>query len=382
MKFGKPLFVVVVALVTALAIGHYSEPMPYHEQLIRIQAEQELGPLGGGIINEPLDIQALLLDYAGDQALLLKAWIALSKYPEQSREVLRLYGVEPEFKAILRAYGEPVIPVIKYFLVTEVTSLKLMAGVAHTIDVTKKTARNAWNRLRGNVSTNPTPYLPETKTELGPTERGWYAINFIKQDGHDFLGQFVVNEAQEAKWIQTARGVNVVSSFFTSGVRNLETKYVLKEEITLKDAAFAVIDVVPLVLTLKLLRAGKVVAAGGKEISFAGRTKVFAARLIPRGALFQRLGRYGAVAATGYVIVTHPSLINSVLAEVAGLMGLDPLLFQSVVWFLVVAVALYPFLWLLKAVAKSILYGLSWIEWSRKKRAPTSRPMPPVTAVV
>lgn len=196
------------------------------------------------------------------------------------------------------------------------------------------------------------------------------------------MGQFVVNEAQEAKWIQTARGVNVVSSFFTSGVRNIETKYVLKEEITVKDAVFAVIDVVPLAVTLKMLRAGKLVAAGGKEISFAGRTKVFASRLIPRGELLQRLGKYGAVAATGYVVVTHPSLVNSVLAEVAGLIGLNPFLFQSAVWFLVVAVALYPFLWLLKTVAKSILFGLSWIEWARKKCARTSRPMLPVTAVV
>jgi len=378
MKFGKPLFVLVVALVATLTIGYSSNTRPYHEQLIRIQTEQELGHLDSRIVNEPLEIQALLLDYAGDQALLLKAWIALAKYPAQSREVFRLYGSEPEFKAILQAYGEPVIPVIKYFLVNEVLSIKVMDGARNTIAVAKEAANNTWNRLSGRVPTNSSPVVQKPKTDLGPRERGWYAVNFIRQDGHDFLGQFVVNKDGEAKWLQTARGVGAITSFFSSGVRNLETKYVLSEQITIKDGLFAVLDVLPLVVTLKLLKAGKVAAAGGREISLASRTKVFASRLIPRGPLFQKLGKYGAAAATAYVVVTHPSLINSVLAEVAAVIGVNPLLFQCVVWFLFISVALYPFLWLLKAAARFILFSLSLIEWSRKKRVLTSPPKLPV----
>lgn len=67
----------------------------------------------------------MLLDYAGDDdlnatslrgELVLKAWIAFSKYPEQAPEVFRLYGSDPAFQKILRNYGEIVVPVIKYFL--------------------------------------------------------------------------------------------------------------------------------------------------------------------------------------------------------------------------------------------------------------------------
>jgi hypothetical protein len=365
-----------------LAISYFSKPKPYYEQLIRIQTEQELGHLDSGIINESLDIQTLLLDYSGDQALLLKAWIALKKYPEQSRKVFQLYGTEPEFKEILRNYGEPVIPVIKYFLDNDVLSIKIRNVVTNALDKAKQVAHNAWERLRGKGPTNSNPVAQKQQWNPGPEERGWYAVNFIKNDGYSFLGQFEVDADNTAKWNQTNRVTDGLTSFLTGGVSNLERKYDLHDEITITDVFFAGVDVVPFVASLKLLKAGKLAASSGKELSLVSRTRVFASRLIPKSELFQKLEKYGAVAATAYIVVTHPGLINSVLAEVAALMGLNPLLFQFAVWFLIVAVALYPFLWLLKAAARFILFSLSWIEWSRKKRAQGSPPMPPAMAAV
>ena len=36
-------------------------------------------------------------------------------HPAAAREILQLYGAEPEFKDILRRFGDSVIPVIQYF---------------------------------------------------------------------------------------------------------------------------------------------------------------------------------------------------------------------------------------------------------------------------
>lgn len=377
-RLRKLIFVTVVALVGALVIGYMAKPLPYQEKLIRIQSVQELGHLGGRVLEEPLDIQALLLAYTGDHTLLMKAWIALEKYPQLSREVFRLYGAEPEFKAILLTYGEAVIPVIQYFLDNEVLSITVADKAKEWTGGAKKAPSDAWDWLAGNESTTTSSGTQNHKKVLGPTERGWYAVNFIQQEGYGFLAQFVIGNDHEAKWIQTTRYVAALTSFFTSGIRNLETRFVLGEEIRAQDGFFAALDVVPMVVAFKLLRAGKVAAASSKEISLASRTKVFASRLVPRSPLFLKLGKYGVVVATAYVVVTHPSLINSVLAEVAALVGVNPLLLQSVVWFLLIAVALYPFLWLLKMAAKSILLFLSWIERVRKMSIPAGSRTPAV----
>ena len=90
--------VLATAIVAALAISLSWRPSSYVEQLIRIQTKQELAHIDIRILNEPVQVQAMLLDYAGDQELLLKAWIALAKYPATSREILLLYGSESEFR--------------------------------------------------------------------------------------------------------------------------------------------------------------------------------------------------------------------------------------------------------------------------------------------
>jgi hypothetical protein len=77
------------------------------------------------------------------------------------------------------------------------------------------------------------------------------------------------------------------------------------------------------------------------------------------------LGKYGAIAATAYIIVAHPSLVNSVLAEFANLMGWNPLLVQFAGWFLIIFIALYPIAWLLKDIARLILFIFSLIERGR-----------------
>ena len=367
MRARKPLLFCAAAIVAALAICIVWKPVSYSEQLIRVQAEQELAHIDKAIVNEPLQVQAVLLDYAADNELVLKAWIALAKYPEQAREILSQYGSEPEFKEILKKYGESVIPVIQYFREKNVLSVVAMDATARTLQSAKELAKTIWNRMAGNEQANPDPAAQTPRRDLGPNERGWYAVNFIKNEGHDFLAQFVVNQDKQVKWNQTDRILKAITSFFASGIRTLETKHDLGEAITGSDLFWAGLDVAVVAVPVKLLGAGKVVARSGEELSFATRTRLFAPRLLAKGQIFRKLGKYGAVAATVYIVVTHPSLINSVLTELAKLMGLNPWLVLFVGWFLIIALLLYPFSWLLKGLARLILLGLAWLEPARKK---------------
>lgn len=99
MHLRKLTFVIAVAVLISAGITYWSTSLPFAQNLIRIQAEKKLAPLDKRIIEAPLETQAMLLDYAGDDdldatslrgELVLKAWIAFSKYPEQSPEVFRL----------------------------------------------------------------------------------------------------------------------------------------------------------------------------------------------------------------------------------------------------------------------------------------------------
>ena len=158
-------------------------------------------------------------------------------------------------------------------------------------------------------------------------------------------------------------------SFFTGGVSNLERKYELDEAISGSDVFFAAIDVIPFVAAVKLLKAGRVAAVTGAELRLVGKTRVFGARLIPKSPFLKSLGGVGAALATGYVVISHPGLINSILGEIAKGLGINPMMFQFVCWFIFISVALYPFSWILKLLAKSVFTGLSWLEKSRRSTA-------------
>jgi hypothetical protein len=333
-------------------------PAPYVEQLIRIQAAQELAHIDRAILDEPAQVQAILLDYAADKELVLKAWIALSKYPATSREILQLYGSEAEFKEILRRHGDAVIPVIQYFRDNDVWTVRAMDAAGKAVDSAIEAAKKIWRRVMGSEPDDPKPAAPPKPVELGPAERGWYAVHFIKHEGHDFLGQFSVHPDGKARWNQTDRVVKASTAFFTSGVRNLETRIDLGQEVSGADAFWAGLDVALIAVPAKIILSGKAVAQTGKPLTFAARTRLLAPRLLPRGEILRKLGAYGVVAATVYVVARHPSLLNSVFAELANLAGISPWLVQAAGWTVVFALLFYLFSWLLVPVAKLLLFIL------------------------
>ena len=350
--------------MAALAISLAWKPAPYVEQLIRIQAKQELGHIDRGILDEPVLVQAVLLDYAADQELVLKAWIALAKYKETAREILVLYGSEREFQEILRAYGDSIIPVIQYFRENDVWTVRAMDATGKAIKSMQEAAKELWGRVTGNAQANSTAVSPKP-VQLGPKERGWYAVHFIKHEGHDFLGQFSVSKDGKAKWNQTDRIVKASVSFFTSGVRDLETKNDLGEDIKAADVFWAGLDVALVALPAKLLMSGKAIARSGKELNLATRTRLVAPRLVSEGTLFRKLGAYGAAAVTVYIVATHPSLLNSVFAELADLAGISPWMVQLAGWWLVLVLVIYVLSWLLRPVTMLARLLLKWIPSGR-----------------
>jgi len=307
-------------------------------------------------------VQATLLDYAGDRELLLKAWIALFKYRGTARDILLLYGAEPEFRNILRQYGDAVIPVIRYFRDNDVWTVRAMDATGRTVQSLKEAAQKLWARVTGSAQPEAAPAATPAPVAIGPLERGWYAVNFIREEGHDFLGQFTLHRDGKAVWNQTDRIVKASAAFFTSGVRKLETRHDLGEDITTADLFWAGLDVALVALPAKLLVSGKALARSGKELSLTTRTRLFAPRLLAEGQLFRRLGAYGAVAATVYIIAAHPSLLNSVFAEFAGLLGISPWIVQAAGWSVVIGFLAYLFSWLLVPVAKLLLFLLRRLE--------------------
>ena len=336
--------------------------MSYDEQLIRIQAGNELAHIDRRILNEPVQVQATLLDYAGDKELVLKAWIALFKYPASGREIVLLYGSEPEFREILRQYGDAVIPVIQYFRDNDVWTVRAMDATGKALESAMDAARKIWRRVTGNQPENPQPAAPPRPVELGPVERGWYAVNFIRHEGHDFLGQFSVHPDGKARWNQTDRVVKASTAFFTSGVRNLETKVDLGQDITGADAFWAGLDVALVAVPAKILLSGKAVARSGTELKLTTRTRLFAPRLVSGAQAFRKLGVYGAVAATVYIVATNPSLLNSVFAELAEMMGVSPWVVQAAGWSVIFLLLAYAFSWLLVPVAKLAFFLLKQFQ--------------------
>ena len=128
------------------------------------------------------------------------------------------------------------------------------------------------------------------------------------------------------------------------------------------DAFWAGLDVALVAVPAKLLLSGRAVARSGQELNFAARTRLVAPRLLPKGEFFRKLGAYGAAAATLYVVARHPSLLNSVFAELAELAGISPWVVQLAGWSIVIAIILMAFSWLLVPITTLAIFLLKQLQ--------------------
>src|SRR5690554_1121929 len=93
----------VIALVVAVLVALRLQPQPVEERLVRLHSQEVFGA-DSQLLSESLPVQATLLDYRSDRLLLLKAQAALQVYPEHTRQLLELFGEEPEFREALKTH--------------------------------------------------------------------------------------------------------------------------------------------------------------------------------------------------------------------------------------------------------------------------------------
>lgn len=347
----KLLLISVLALLMAAIFSATARPVPIEQKLISIHARDVLGDFPG-IEQEPVEIQAILLDMSDDALLLLKAQAAFMRYPDMSRDLFPLYAAEPEFRDILRRYGEDILPPIQHFVSRPIGTIEWMNKASRKYQAIKQFF------ISEPESPEPDRQLPTEYKTLSPEERGWYAVNFIQSEGHDFLGQFVVDSQGATQWIGTERVLEGLNQFFASGIRNLETSYRSGNEITAGDIGWASVDVLIFASAAKVLRAGRATAVTAKGASRGTRSAALAARVSRSGKLVLNSARYAKwplIIGGGYLVITHPSIINDLFAGVAEVLGYPVTAVQFVGWVLLLIPALYIGSWLLWIVAPLLL---------------------------
>ena len=366
----RVLLLFLLAATGAAFLTGTATPRSYQEQLLAVAVRQSFGEEAPRLAGEPPEIQALLLDYAENEPLLLKARSALLRYPQLARRLLPIYGGEPEFQDLLLTYGEAVLPPVAYFMDHDLTSLEVRRLLGERWQDIKRLI----DRLAGNRPETGTGHV-EPAPALSAEQRGWHAVNFLREEGYDFLGQFTVTEAGEAKWVQTERLLEGLGGLLLGGVRDLETKRQREEEILATDLGWAALDVAVIAASVKLLKAARVAQAAApgamRAGGFSGRVAAFGSRVLARGGrLGVTVARYGAVPAAVYLMVRYPSLINATLAELADWLGIPPKAIQFVFWLAVLWLAMYLVLYLLRPLSAA-LKGLGWATgvlatWSQR----------------
>lgn len=355
----KSRFIIfALAALLAIVISLTSNVVPLEQKLIHIHAIERLSEFPG-IENESIELQAVLSDVAHDPLLVLKFKAAMLRYPAMARELLPIYGSSFEFQEILREYGESVLPAIHYFVSNPVGSIEWMSNAGKQYESIKSWFVNSEN---DPPASEPAPELAESLT---PTDRGWHAIQYIRAESHNFIGQFVVNPEGQVEWIVTERVMEGLTQFFSSGIRQLETRYKMDEQIKASDLGWASLDVLVFASAAKVLRVGRNVAVTTQTASGGVRSAALTARVVSGGRLVLNSARYAKwplLLGGAYLVITHPSLINDFLAEVAGLIGLPALVVQFLGWFLLLLPALFlirSLLWFAMPFIKTGLWGFS-----------------------
>lgn len=343
MHTRRILITLGLALCGATALTWATAPMSASERVVRIEAAEALPHLSDDLERWPVAVNATLLDYAGDERLTLAAQLALVSHPEAAENVLGRYGTTEVFKEILREHGARVVVPIHYFMEHD----SLLLRLRHRISA-------------GSGAEQAGPEGEDSGSGLTPSERGWYAVGFIREQGHDFLGQFVVEPSGETAWLQSERFATGAKRFFTSGLTTLETKWRRDEAIGAGDYAWAAVDVaVPIAAfrVAKAARAGRVARVGGRTLRAAAR---------PAGT--------AATLATAGYLVTHPSLIGDVAHGIAEALALPGWLVEGGIWFLVLlpllVVGRMTYRWLIRPIRRLLIVSIALLGWLHRRLAP------------
>lgn len=331
------MLAVVLAVATALWMSRVWAPEPLEERLVGVQLDAVMPQQADFLAGEPFAIRQLLLHYVLlGEVLATKARLAIVRHGEMARGVLLAHGEEPEFQAVLLEHGEQVVPPIHFFTDNELPSLTFYQRAGEAAQALRQ-------RMAGQEVLPPLP--------LTEPERGRFAIRFIAEDGHDFLGQFELDREGEVVRVQTERVTEGVADFFTSGIRGLETRMRQGEALRPVDAAWAAVDVAIGVSALKLLRIGRGAAAARTAGAAEPAAMTLGSTLLRGSRLGARAARVGAPVALAYIVVKHPSLLNAAFGHLAEVLGRPVWLVQTLGWGLVLLPLFMLMQWLLRPLA-------------------------------
>lgn len=333
-----------LAVAAALLISAMWPPQPVEERLVRLQVSLLLPEYAEVLGREPLELQAQFIDFVqgDDPALQVKAWLALQRHPGFAGRILTLYGAEPDFQEVLREYGEQVMPPIQYFLENEVRTIAFLKRAGDMADG----ARQLWSDEKS---------IPPQK--MTAEERGWYAVQFIREEGHGFLGQFVLGGDGTVRWVQSERVLESLNSFFAGGVRGLETRMRRDETTSASDWGWAALDVAVGISAIKILRMGRGAVVTTRTLTFSERSAALGFSLLRGSAIGLRLAKYGAPVALAYIAVRHPSVLNSLFGRFAEFVGVPVFAMQALGW----TAVLLPVVWLLQVLLRPAALLLSGI---------------------
>lgn len=370
---GAP-WTVLLAIAAAIAVlaTLFSSSRSYEERLVDLAARRNLPEelyraAGGDALR-----QAQFLDLLRDQELSIELRLAAERYGSPGTRVLDLFASEPALQDALRAYGDGVVPVIAFFVEHDVRSLRALA----------------WFKSKVGAD-DDAPYV-----NYGPEARGRRAIQMIGREGHRFLAQFSIDSAGIAHWNQTERATQFLADFLAGGVRNLETKHDLGEDVGALDVLSASADVfVPIasVKALKLFKAARAARATGatgatgaaaaasagsraaatEATGLALHTRLLGSQVLKTSRVGRAAIKLGLVASTGYLVVRHPSLLNSMFEEIGRALGLPAWLAKLIGWTIVAAPVLMlvgPILTMAALFLVPAVRGLAWVGRSLSPR--------------
>lgn len=325
-----------ITVLTAIVIAGLASAMASHEpfeaRLVRLEAQRALPSLASSLQHESLEINALFLNYASDQALWMSGALAILRHGDTAREVLVAYGLLPQFQDVLVRFGADAVLPVSYFRSHDVATMRAQHWIAERYQQLSR-----WWSEEAEIASS----------ELTPYRRGLMAIALLEDNGHALLNQFVVGDQGEVLWLQGERVVAGVGDFFTSGLRNLESQWRRGGDIGAGDLGWAGVDLLVMASTVKVLRAGK--AARTVRPVSAGAPGALATG--GRFAALSRTAKIAAVAGTAYVVVRHPSLVSALGANLSQWLGWPVWVGQFLIWLIVLLplliIARFAYLWLL-----------------------------------
>jgi hypothetical protein len=331
-----------ITVLTAIAIAALASAVashePFEDRLVRLEAERALPSLASSLQQESPELNTLFLTYASNQALWMSGSLAILRYGDVAREVLMTYGLVPRFQDVLVRFGADAVLPVSYFHTHDVATLRAQ----HWIGERYQDLSRWW---REEVETTP--------SELTSYRRGLMSIAVLDDNGHALLNQFVIGEQGEVEWVQSERVVAGVGNFFTSGLRDLESRWRQGDEIGASDLGWAGVDLFVMAGTVKLLRAGKA-ARSARPIRVPAQGASAAGG---RFAALSRPARIAAVAGTAYVVVRHPSLVSALGANFSRWLGWPVWAGQFLIWLIV----LLPLLIVARFVYRWLVIPLLWL---------------------